>query len=123
MITIICFFACCILFSSVVIAIGQLTMTRIFLAGPMTGIAGNNYDAFFKEEARLKKIGFRVMNPARNAPTGLEWEDYMRRSIKMLLKSDMVARLPGWEKSKGARLELDIATHLGMDIFNSNLLK
>ncbi|MDT4868388.1 hypothetical protein FQZ97_1033480 [compost metagenome] len=38
----------------------------------------------------------------------------MKQAIPQLLTCDLMALLPGWEKSKGAALEHHIACHLGI---------
>ena len=38
----------------------------------------------------------------------------MRRAIKMLCDCDFNVRLPGWQQSKGAQLEAQIAKALGI---------
>lgn len=40
----------------------------------------------------------------------------MRADIKALCDCDHVVVLPGWEKSRGATLEVFIATQLGMRV-------
>lgn len=58
-----------------------------------------------------------VCNPADNGgSTNESWEYYMRLGIRMLLDCDEMVLLPGWEASRGAKLELRIAQHLGMRI-------
>jgi hypothetical protein len=44
------------------------------------------------------------------------WESYMKRDIGELLKCDTIALLPNWGKSKGAKLEYLIATHLDFEV-------
>ncbi|MFJ2676900.1 DUF4406 domain-containing protein [Pseudomonas sivasensis] len=44
----------------------------------------------------------------------------MRRNIAALMDCGNVATLPGWEQSKGARLEILIAEHLGMTVVNAH---
>lgn len=44
----------------------------------------------------------------------------MRRDIAALMDCDTVATLPGWEHSKGARLEVLIAERLGMTVVNAH---
>jgi hypothetical protein len=57
------------------------------------------------------------MNPALNGlPLGLEWHQYMRRDLGMMLACHGVAFLPGWEKSRGARLEVAWADALKMPV-------
>ncbi|MDT4328506.1 DUF4406 domain-containing protein [Methylomonas sp. MS20] len=88
---------------------------RIYLAGPMSGIADFNYPQFNATAEQLRAKGFIVENPAENpVPQCGTWAGYMRLAIPQLLTCDMIALLPGWSVSKGARLEFDIATRIGM---------
>ena len=88
---------------------------RLYLAGPMSGYQDLNFPAFHAEAARLRALGYEVVNPAEiNAGTSAEWADCMRADIRELVNCDAVALLTGWEKSKGANLEVHIAYELGM---------
>jgi hypothetical protein len=90
---------------------------KVYISGPMTGLPGNNFPAFMAAEYDLTTRGFEVLNPARNQlPPDSTWADYMRKDIAMLLQADSVCLLPGWIKSRGARLEAQIAQALGMPI-------
>src|SRR6266705_605952 len=92
-------------------------MKRIYISGPMTGMPNLNFLAFHAEAARLRAMCHEVVNPAEGPlPAGLPWADYMRFDIAALLTCTMVAVLPGWGKSKGARLECSIALELGMTV-------
>lgn len=92
-------------------------MKLIYIAGKMTGLPDFNYPAFHAEAARLRAMGFEVLNPAENPepPCGT-WAGYMRLAIAQLVQCDAVRLLPGWEDSSGARLEENIAMRLGMTI-------
>lgn len=90
---------------------------KIYLSGPMTGLPDLNFPAFHEQAARLRKLGFGVVNPAEiNPDASLSWEQCMRADIKALCDCDVIYLLPGWEGSKGAHLELHIAHRLGLDI-------
>lgn len=90
---------------------------RIYLAGPMSGIADFNYPAFNRAAEQLRAKGFVVENPAENpAPADNDWRQYMRMSIRQMLTCDMVALLPGWSQSRGAAIEQEVATQLGMPV-------
>lgn len=39
-------------------------MKRVYLSGPMTGLPELNFPAFRVEAARLRALGFEVVNPA-----------------------------------------------------------
>lgn len=88
---------------------------RIYIAGPMTGLPDFNYPAFNAEAARLRALGYHVENPAEN-PGQQSWAAYMRVAIRQMLTCDTIALLPGWEQSKGARLELSIARRVGLKL-------
>lgn len=90
---------------------------RIYVAGPMTGLPDFNYPAFRHAASELVARGFAVEDPSTNElPEGSAWVDYMRVTIPQMLRCDAVALLPGWEKSKGATLEVYIAKELGLTI-------
>ena len=92
-------------------------VTRLYIAGPMTGLPDFNYPAFHAEAARLRGVGFHVENPAENpAPACGSWCAYMRLAIAQLVTCDGIVLLPGWRRSKGARVEYLLACVLGMDV-------
>lgn len=104
-------------------------MTIIYLAGPMTGIENLNFPLFNAEAARLRSLGYTVVNPAEinggaaelaacaeMTPAELKahWHKCMRRDIPCLLDCDAIALLPNWFRSKGARLEAHISLEFDM---------
>jgi nucleoside 2-deoxyribosyltransferase len=100
--------------------------TRLYLAGPMSGIAQLNFPKFHAEAARLRSLGFEVVNPvelnnedpdmvfANDQEQIKHWQRCLRVDIGELLHCDSVALLDGWTASKGARLEQHVAFELGM---------
>lgn len=89
----------------------------LYLAGPMSGIADFNHPAFHAAAAKLRAQGCQVVNPAElNPDTSKTWDQCMRRDLQALADCNSLALLPGWELSKGARLEYDVAQALGMTI-------
>lgn len=92
-------------------------MTTLYIAGPMTGYADFNRPAFFLAEEGLRSAGFEVLNPARHEQdAGRAWADYMRVDLADVLRADGVAVLPGWELSRGARLEVHVAHELSIPV-------
>lgn len=92
-------------------------MKRVYLSGPMTGIPQFNFPAFHRAAASLRASGYEVINPAEMDaadPAPMTWEQYLRRDIQVLVGCDQIALLPGWENSRGAKLEKHIADALGM---------
>ena len=93
---------------------------RVYLSGPMSGIADNNFPAFHERAAHLRAQGFDVVSPAEIPEAGGTWELCLRADIRELCTCDAIALMPGWEGSKGANLELHIAHRLGMQVMNKN---
>jgi hypothetical protein len=94
----------------------------IYISGPMTGLPENNFPAFHTAAERLKGLGYQVINPADIVPEVMTWEACMRADIKALMGADIVAVLPGWQDSKGTRIEVDLSQRLGMMIVCANTL-
>jgi hypothetical protein len=90
---------------------------RFYLAGPMTGLPDLNFPAFHRDAAWLRGRGYEIVNPAEvNPDPTAKWADCMKQDIAELVNCLGVFMMPGWEKSKGARLEHYIATMLEMKI-------
>lgn len=61
----------------------------------------------------------KIVNPtlicAHLNPVLHKWEDYMLVDIEHLFKCNTIYMLEGWESSKGAGIEYDIAKRLNME--------
>lgn len=91
--------------------------TVVYLSGPMSGRPEWNFPAFDAAADRLRGLGYRVINPADfGAAPHLKWEDCIARDLAILPCVQVVAQLPGWEDSRGARLEADVARAMGKDV-------
>lgn len=96
-------------------------MNRIYLSGPMTGMPQHNFPAFNAEAARLRALGYDVVNPVDiNPDPGTPWHDCLRNDLKELLTCDTLALLDGWMISQGAHLELHVAHRVGMRIVEAS---
>lgn len=94
---------------------------RVYVAGPMTGLKDFNYPAFNAAADQLRDLGYQVENPADHGIVpGAEWADYMAYDLTRLGLCGMIALLPGWERSEGAKLEVQIGHRLGMTIVNAH---
>ncbi|MBP0589296.1 DUF4406 domain-containing protein [Paraburkholderia sp. LEh10] len=94
---------------------------KLYIAGPMTGYADLNFPAFHAEAARLRALGFQIVNPAEiNANPSAGWLECMRADIKQLVDCDGVALLDGWAKSRGASIEQYLARGLGLRVYTAS---
>ena len=92
-------------------------MKRIYISGPMSGMPEHNFPAFNAEAARLRALGYDVVNPAElNPEPEKTWHDCLRTDLMELLTCDAIALLAGWQKSAGAHLEIHVAHRVGIDI-------
>jgi len=86
----------------------------------MSGKPDWNRQAFNDAEAKLKKEGYEVINPAKNfgGKTDLDYHIYIGRSIGQLLdESNAIHLLEGWHESRGARMEFLVAAALGINFY------
>lgn len=92
---------------------------RLYLAGPMSGVAAHNFPEFHRVAGLLRRQGYEVFNPAENddGSTRRPRAFYMRLDIPALMASEGVVLLPGWHESRGASLEVWIAIDLGLPLF------
>lgn len=95
--------------------------TKWYLSGPMSGLPGNNLELFAAVARSMRDAGIDVVNPGEvklaGAPT---WLDFMRADLALLLGCDGIVMLPGWERSKGARIEHELARGLGFWVMEAN---
>lgn len=95
-----------------------------FISGPMSGYEDFNYPAFHEAGKLLSKVGIEFESPAHmctgqylyppRADDALPWDYYMRKSLRQLLQCKAIIMLPGWQDSRGAQLEKQVAEALGM---------
>jgi len=84
----------------------------------MTGLPNYNHELFNRVAQEFRQVGFSVCSPAEffDGDTTKERKEYMREAVKYMLEADTIVLLPGWQESKGARLEAAIATELDLTI-------
>lgn len=103
---------------------------KIYLSGPMTGHPAFNFPAFHERATSLRALGYEVVNPAelnldvdRSLPPEVLWQTCLRRDIRELSHCDAIAMMPGWQESRGANLERDIALQLGLPVLDSETIR
>lgn len=102
-----------------------------YLAGPMSNIPQFNYPAFYRIAKQLREMGYTIQSPAElDTPeqqavalasttgavidmvkSGLTWGDTLAKDVKLVSDVvDGIIAMPTWYKSRGARLEVFVAT-------------
>jgi hypothetical protein len=104
----------------------------MYLSGPISGMGGLQVRRAFSEARdHAWKHGFKVVDPTLIDPrehdgacppgrTGMGGHNeacHFRSDIKALVECDAILLLPGWVHSWGVRLELQIATTIGLEVW------
>lgn len=100
---------------------------KVYLAGSMSGHEDFNFPSFFAAAKLLEAEGHEVFNPAaedmktwKNLKTvkkKANYRDCLRKDLNWILDhADCIAILPGWQRSKGVRVELALAKALGIEV-------
>ena len=84
---------------------------KAYIAGKITGDSTYR-EKFQRAQKALEGEGFIVLNPA-ELPEGMLASDYMRICFAMMECADVVAFLPDYDQSRGARLEFDWCQYTG----------
>lgn len=78
--------------------------------------------AFGNASRYLRLKGYEAVNPFDNGVADdADWHEHMRADIRMLVECDAIYMLNGWEHSKGAKLELDVASSCGLRVMFEGL--
>lgn len=100
---------------------------KVYLAGPMRGYPEFNFPAFAKAAAKLRAEGYEVFSPAEKGQEivldknpGLQHDTAFRREVFKadaiaVCESDIIALMPGWEASAGARAEWALSAAVGLE--------
>jgi len=87
----------------------------IYISGPMTGRENYNRAEFNKKSNILTDEGFNVLNPA-TLPDGLTQLQYMSICQPMVMASQCIYMLIGWQESEGAVAELALARKIKLEV-------
>jgi hypothetical protein len=110
-----------------------------YLAGPMSNLPQFNFPAFHEAASALRARGYEVVSPAEldgieikqvamaskkgkldaaHKIAGHTWGDLLSRDVKVVAdKVEGIILLPGWQNSRGARLECFVGLLCGHSFF------
>lgn len=92
--------------------------TKVYIAGPITGMPDDNRAAFAEAAEIIRSLGLDPVNPL----DGIEelkdpsYVDYICRGLRLLDGCDAMFLLEGWHRSPGARIEFEFARREGKRI-------
>ena len=90
---------------------------KTYISGPISDMPDGNIKAFKEVANILLAQGIECVNPhCLRHDHDKSWSSYMRVDIKALMDCYRIIMLPGWEKSRGAKIERDLALDLGMTV-------
>lgn len=91
---------------------------KVYISGAIAHYGMDERQATFEAAAlRLKEQGFEPVNPFENGvPADAHWMAHMKADIALLVGCDYIYMLNGWELSKGAKLEFDVASSCGIKV-------
>lgn len=90
---------------------------KIYIAGKISGIEEQAEKTFSFVEKQLVLEGFDVVNPMKLPHNhNKSWESYMKECIAALVYCDIIYPIKGFEDSRGACIELQLAKDLGLKV-------
>lgn len=98
-------------------------MKKVYISGKISGLERSSYMAHFSiAEQMLRKAGYiSVCNPTKKPPCQWPWlyrimgyNLTLLYDLWLLLRCDLIYKIPGWQESHGANIESCVAYHLGV---------
>lgn len=95
------------------------TKPKIYLAGKITGLPVEDYTANFNYwKGHFQKLGFKVISPIDLPHKHADmWQEYMKEDIAAMVKCKYLFAMVGWQNSKGAKIEVELARALKINIY------
>lgn len=93
---------------------------RVYISGPMSNLTREQYLELFKRaEQSLRAQGYtRIVNPIRVFACRWPWlygivgyRLTLLYDLWLLMRCDLIYKLPGWQQSRGANIESCVAYH------------
>ena len=93
-------------------------MKKCYIAGAVTGTTDFK-QRFADAEQDVTRMGMIAVNPVTLTHYhDKTWKSYMKECITALVDCDCIYLLNGWDKSKGANIELEIAASLQYPVYH-----
>jgi hypothetical protein len=105
-------------------------MKIIYTAGPYSGKDSLDIQQNIINASRVAiecwRRGWAVICPHKNTSGyetfeggNINWGTWLKGDLEIISRCDAIVMIQGWEKSKGARMELDFANKKGIRVYQS----
>jgi hypothetical protein len=92
---------------------------KVYISGPITGLVHSIAFKNFSAAASYLRNSIKAypVNPmSETRSCDLTWREHMQLDIVLLMKCDCIYMLKNWEKSRGAKIEHELAIGLDMPV-------
>jgi hypothetical protein len=90
---------------------------RIYISLPISHYDLEERKEYAEKVERALSQFYEVVNPLKNGIDEQEhWSVHMKKDIQDLLTCDVIFMCQNWERSKGCKLEHDVATTCGLGV-------
>ena len=105
-------------------------MKKVYISGRISGLSREQYmRLFFIAASMLKKKGYKPVNPTRFLMCRWPWlyrllgyNLTLLIDLWMLMRCDLIYKIPGWQQSKGANIESCVAYHFKICPMSKNVV-
>lgn len=102
------------------ITIENRVMKKIYLSGQIDGLLAQECTSLFNEAAVTVREKYgedsTIINPYDLPDIQNSWADYMVRDLIILKDCNVIAMLPNWVNSYGAKIERLFAEKIGLEV-------
>lgn len=100
------------------------SIKTVYIAGKVTGLPYDEvYEKFRTCQLKLEANGYLVINPCDMISKNENWDTAMLLCLHLIQFADYITLLPDWVESKGARMEKEVATLIGLQFLALDLVE
>ena len=87
-------------------ALDERKQTKVFISGKISGLDYYvAYGKFANAERTMQQMGYATVNPMKICKRNWSWLRCMIKCLWAIFFCDKIFQLPGWQESRGARIE------------------